>query len=501
MDGLAVRPAFTIPEMAPPSTSWWTRLHLGGLRRRWWLVVSLGVLVAAIVLVRDLGKTKQYTATTTMLFGNSGSSASSLLNANAASDSSATAADSLQATTVLLITSGVVTKMVKQQLHLSGNPANSVVASAQPDANLINIAATDAHPALAAALANAYAAQYQKFIQSINVAGLKQAIANLQGEFNSTARDATVQRGAIESSIASLVQQEATTNGGVQIVDPATSPTTPSSPRPKRDAAIGLLLGLALGVGLVFLLDSLDRRLRETDALEKAYGQPSLVTIPQQRRADVIRDGRLGAELHMDVTVEPFRILRAGLKRVGSDVSRVILVTSATPGEGKSMTAVGLAQAWAVTGREVALVEADLRRPSFGRHFQIQDNAGGLANALRGRIPIAKAAEHPISQLPSLSVFPSGGTPARSAELLSGEPMSQVLWSLAEKHDVVIIDAPPFASRRRYPSIARQRCDRRAPDRRTSQCRHPRSSDSRPPDRRISRLERVLPGDERRTGA
>ena len=146
----------------------------------------------------------------------------------------------------------------------------------------------------------------------------------------------------------------------------------------------------------------------------------------------------------MDVTVELFRILRAGLRRVGSDVSRVILITSASPGEGKTMTATGLAQAWAISGHKVALVEADLRRPSFGRHFPIHDNAGGLANALRGRIPIAKAAEHPISQLPSLSVFPSGGTPARSAELLSGEPMSQVLRSLAETHDVVIIDAPPL---------------------------------------------------------
>jgi capsular exopolysaccharide synthesis family protein len=430
--------------MAPPAASWWTRLHLSGLRRRWWLVVSLGVLVAALVFVRDLGKTKQYSATTTVLFGNSGSSASTLLNANASSGSSADGTNTLQATTVLLITSGAVTNMVKRQLHLSGNPATSVTASAQPDANLIDITAVNPHPALAAALANAYATQYQNFIRTVNVAGLKQAIAKLQVQFAATPRTQTVQRSAIESSIASLVQQEATTNGGVQTVDPATAPTSPSSPRPKRDAAIGLLLGLALGIGLVFVLDSLDRRLRETEALEKAYGQPSVVTIPQQRRADMVSEGRPGAELTMDVTVEPFRILRAGLRRVGSDVSRVILVTSATPGEGKSMTAVGLAKAWAITGRKVALIEADLRRPSFAGHFHIQDNAGGLANALRGRIPISKAAEHPISQLPLLSVFPSGGTPARSAELLSGEPMSLVLRSLAEKHDVVIIDAPPL---------------------------------------------------------
>ncbi len=394
--------------------------------------------------MRDLGKTKQYTATTTVLFGNSGSSASTLLNANASSGSSANGTNTLQATTVLLITSSAVTDLVKKQLHLSGNPASSVSASAQPDANLIDITATNASPALAAALANSYATQYQNFIRSVNVAGLKQAIAKLQVQFAATARTSTVQRSAIESSIASLVQQEATTNGGVQTVDPAVTPTSPSSPRTKRDAAIGLLLGLALGVGLVFLLDSLDRRLRETDALEKAYGQPSIVTIPQQRRADMNSDGVAGDELYMDVSVEPFRILRAGLRRVGSDVSRVILVTSASPGEGKSMTAVGLAQAWAITGRKVALVEADLRRPSFGRHFRIRDNAGGLANALRGRIPIAKAAEHPIAQLPSLSVFPAGGTPARSAELLSGEPMSQILRSLAENHDVVIVDAPPL---------------------------------------------------------
>ena len=141
--------------MAPPSASWWSRLHLGGLRRRWWLVVSLGVLVAVLVLVRDLGKTKQYSATTTVLFGNSGSSASSLLNPNASSGSSADGTNTLQATTVLLITSGAVTNLVKQQLHLSGNPASSVSAAAQPDANLIDITATSAHPALAAALAHA----------------------------------------------------------------------------------------------------------------------------------------------------------------------------------------------------------------------------------------------------------------------------------------------------------------------------------------------------------
>ena len=205
-----------------------------------------------------------------------------------------------------------------------------------------------------------------------------------------------------------------------------------------------------------FLLDMLDRRVKSSEEFEELYRVPSLVTIPQAtftgRRA---RDG--GAAF------EPFRILHSSLTFLSvSSPLRRVLVTSAVAEEGKTSVAVNLARAVAMSGRSVALIEADLRRPSFRRHLQGQPGVTGLTNALVGRQPASELmtylAPEEMTYEPDapnsvrefddvrglVGVLQSGPVPPNSAELLRSDRMSELLEEVSEAHDLVIVDGPPL---------------------------------------------------------
>jgi capsular exopolysaccharide synthesis family protein len=237
--------------------------------------------------------------------------------------------------------------------------------------------------------------------------------------------------------VASGFVLRAVAGGGANIISRATAPSSPSGMSLTGTAAIGVLIGLALALALIFLIESLYQRVKSIEEFEREYRLPVLTAVPQSAFLDVPAGKRI------DV-LEPYRILRTAFDFAG--VTRpvdTILVTSAVAAEGKSTVAVDFAHAIALTGRKVVLVELDLRHPSFLRHFNVS-SARGLTMPLTGSAELQDVIMHPISSLPNLAVLPAGPLPPNPAELLSSQKISELLATLARDADVVIVDAPPL---------------------------------------------------------
>ncbi len=406
------------------------------IRERWWLIAVSCVVCFGISLAMAMHAQKQYTAAASLLIRPSNLPA--LIDPSQTQAQDSTTLAHIQSDDVSLATSTPVATLAKQKLGTTESVAdlqNEVVATADPDNDLIDISVTDPDPARAAAKANAFANALVSYLTESAQAQLVAGQAKLQSELASLPAD-DPGRPAIQQGLKQVIALEAVTNGGAQLVEPAGAPGAPSSPLVKRDALIGAAVGIAIGLVLAFLLDLFDRRIKSAEALERLYGLPALTSIPLRRRRPGDREAQ--------TDLEPFRILRDGLGYVSlREQSRVILVTSAISGEGKTWVASGLARAMAAAGRSVTLVEGDVHRPAVKRQLGLESNGRGLMNALvEGGNAVDLVQQSP--SLPSLSVLASGPFTPNSAELLRLPAMRRALDDLAAVYDFVVIDGPPL---------------------------------------------------------
>jgi capsular exopolysaccharide synthesis family protein len=225
----------------------------------------------------------------------------------------------------------------------------------------------------------------------------------------------------------------------VHVIDPATVPRGPIRPRPLRDGALSLLLGLGCAVAVAFIRDYMDTTVGQPSDVRR-LGVPVLAAIPDTR-------ARKGALLVMnghrkEPFAEGYRMLRAALGRPGTTAcGQVLVVTSALPGEGKSITAANLALTLASTGERVLLVEADLRRPSLSKVLGIR-RVPGLCEALCGVGSVRDAIRRVAGT--QLYVLPSG-SPVHSspADLLATTNLRDLLAELAGSYDRIVVDTPP----------------------------------------------------------
>jgi receptor protein-tyrosine kinase len=407
------------------------------LRERWWLVVVCAAVGLVLSLAIALHAVKQYTATATLLVRPSNLPALIDPSQQQATDSASLAR--VQSDDVSLIASATVAAQVKQLLHTSESVSDlqdEVSATPQASNDLIDVSVTDPDPAKAATRANAFATATAGYLTELAKAQLISGQAQLQTELDQ-ASASDPGRAELAQALKEVIALEAVTNGGVQVVDTAQTPSSPSSASAKREAVIGGAAGLVIGLALAFLLDLFDRRIKSPDELEQLYGYPALTSVPLRRREPA-------SEREAQADLEPFRILRDGLASISlRKDTRVILVTSAVPGEGKTSVATGLARAIASANRAVALVEVDIHRPAVKRQFGLQSNGRGLMNAL---VDGSSALEllQPAPGLQSLSVLPSGPFTPVSAELLRLPALSNVLRELAQAREFVILDGPPL---------------------------------------------------------
>ena len=404
---------------------------LGVLRRRWLVVVAaVALCLFAGVVIKGIDSKDAYESSTRVLFDSSSLSDAALQLQRAADDPQREAA-----TNVLLAGSEAVAANVKRDLHLStpvGDLQDKVQVEAEQNANVLQITATDDDPRQAAAIANAFASEFVAFRARGDRDSIEAAQRDLQQQLDALPVDAP-ERQDLRDALQRLASSHALANGDARVIAKAAVPTNPSSLGLAEVLALAGIAGLALGLVGALVVESMDKRITDVASFEREYRLRALAVVPQK----TFRRQGLRADL------EPFRILRTAVDfaRVTRPV-RTVMVTSAVRGEGKSSVAIGLAQAIALSGRPVILVELDLRHPSLARTFSMADH-GGVTNALLGSEP-NDLLQRPLRELPDLEVLAAGVLPPNPAELLEAPALDVMLRSLLQdgKKTLVIDSAP-----------------------------------------------------------
>ena len=329
-------------------------------------------------------------------------------------------------------------------------------------------------------LANTYAQVYVARQRANYFKGLKAAITNareqlrrietpppskVKGSKGSSSATSAIQAATLASKINQL-ESGLSGYSGVQQVSPARANPLPLSPSPKKNAIFGFVLGMLLAAIAAYAFSQVDRRLSSLSEIEGVFGTQILTALPKVR-SPVVRPG--GERAPAKPLLEPLRRLHTTL-HLGDSIGREggprsIVFLSADSGDGRSALVTNLARVQRDAGARVVAVEADLRRPALGRMFDVS-GSGGLAEVLTGAMSIEEAMQsvappHPASspnpQAPAAGVstlVASRGTGALSV-LLSGEAvdnppallarpaMGELLRSLADEYDYVLIDTPP----------------------------------------------------------
>ncbi len=225
-------------------------------------------------------------------------------------------------------------------------------------------------------------------------------------------------------------------------IEAASVPGGPIRPRTMNNLLLGGAIGLMLAAGAAFLIEYLDDTLKTPEDIEQALGLPVLGYIAEMQYAEKGKENLYVAMQPRSPVSEAFRSLRTNLEFAGVEKPlKSILVTSPGPSEGKSTVAVNLAAIIAQGGKNVMLIDADLRRPHIHRFLGIS-NRMGLSDVFRG-ITSLETVYRTWDGTKGLTVVTSGSLPPNPSELLSSERMTQVINTLEAQFDVVVIDSPP----------------------------------------------------------
>ena len=276
---------------------------------------------------------------------------------------------------------------------------------------------------------------------------------------------AAVQYETLYSRQQELVVDISLKRGDAELIADAKPPGSPISPRPERDGALGAFVGLLLGMGVSVLREQLNDKVRSAQEAASLSGLPLLAQLPYDEH--VSKDHSSGLVM-VDRPTSPLseavRSLRTSIQYLGVDQPvKVIVVTSAAPGEGKSLVVANLAVAFAQADYRTLLISADLRRSRVDSMFGHLPASSGLTGVLA---PIGVNGNGPVNatgnghdpdgaisttvralvktSVPGLILLPSGDTPPNPAELLGSRRMGSVLAEYATQCDIIIIDSPPL---------------------------------------------------------
>lgn len=241
----------------------------------------------------------------------------------------------------------------------------------------------------------------------------------------------------------------------IRAVERASPPREPSAPKKVRDLAIATVLGLLIGVGLAFVVDSLDNAVTSADEVSRLLGLPVLGEVPLVKvEENGNRRGRflsrqpaasgplllVGGEEH-GRAMEAYRAIRTSILLSSSErPPQRILVTSALPGDGKTTTAINLGRALAQTGARTVLIDLDMRRMSLGQAFGM-DGEQGLSTYLAGTSDLASQVRD--TPYDKLLVVPAGPVAPNPAELIGSQRMVLGLQLVQEYFNYVVVDSPP----------------------------------------------------------
>ena len=392
------------------------RRHLDVIRRRKLMVFGVLAVTVAAAAVVVFSEKPTYRATSKIVIGQGGGLFSPTLS---------TAIQPFSATMSDLVKSNIVARRVKENLGLPDTEEeilNKVSISIKPESSVLTISVVDHSRARARAIAQ--------------------------------------QIGIVFSNLVKRRFAKATPigPGGEQVPPPSPTIWDPAhispervSPRPARDLALAASLGFILGLLAAFLRDHFDRAVRTREEIEERLGVPVIGQIPLERRRS--RRATVVANQFSDAA-EAYRAVRANLQYLAiQQPLRTILITSASPQQGKTTVTANLAVTIARSGASTVAVEADLRRPRLGDAFGDQGRSAGLTSVLVGnaelkdcvkRVPVFADGVSADAGSAQLSYLSSGPLPPNPSELLSSEQMRHVLGELSDAFDYVLIDSPPL---------------------------------------------------------
>ena len=443
---------YTAPDL-PPDEPVEVGRYLDAFRRSKWLIAIIVVSITAAVLVISLLLPKTYRATSKIVFEESSNSLSG-------SDAQSTQRD-LATFRVRLTTREQLRAAVKN--GLKGETVNSlrdkVHATVDPDANVINVVASDDTARGAAAIANTVAATFVAGRRQAQQQELKRTRALLQKQLDELRASLTsLNQAEVGSQIASVQQQltdlavNANTGSSLQLAESAEAPTSPSSPRPLRNALFAFFASLFIAALVVLARAQLRPRVSGSRELSRLLDLPVMVEVPFVRRRFGHSPNTLSA-----IEYEAYQTLQASLRlQLPPDRQRTVLVTSALHGEGKTEVTAALGLVLAQAGQRTWLVSADMRWPRLHELFDVAQTPG-LAEVLAGG---RRGGEAAVAELVGarkasgrseesnggrLHVLASGQKPPDPAQLLAGDALDGFFDGVKESdYDYVLLDGPPL---------------------------------------------------------
>ena len=426
--------------LEPPAEQQGLQRYLETLRERWWMVVLAVIIATAAAIAYVVTAEKQYEAEADLLVTPVSSSDTLLGQLGLIRESTDPTRD--VETASRLTTTVDVAERVREELGLSESARDLLDdVSAEPVAqsNIVAVSARAGTPERAQELANAFAEGVVEDRTEQLHDQIEEVLPGLRDGGGPASAEETV-----DEQIARLEALSAGPDPTIRVETLADLPTDPVSPRPVLSIAGGLLAGLVLGVAMAFGSQVLDPRLRREDQLRRLYRLPILARVPTEKRR--VRGGPIGPRQVTPAVAEAYRTLRGTLSMVGGrwrKSSRALLVTGASPGEGKTTTAINLAASLALAGNHVILIEADLRRPAIGPAVGIRPQRG-IVSVLLGNSRLEDTLVTSEAHGPNFGFLLADHEGGWIPELFSLPTAEKLVEDARRLADYVVIDSPPL---------------------------------------------------------
>ncbi len=439
-------------------------------RRKWWIIAAILAVTSAALIYSLVFQQKVYEATSRIILREKplGSYIFSTLDLE---DMNTQPEISIQ-TQVELLRSKNLAVQVIEALQLELTPAQlmkKLKVEPLSKTNIIEIKVRDRRSELARDIANQYVIKYQEWRRSENVKEVAAARTEVWEALQKTKEEAITLSREIEQRFGNrpvpeelkveqqiafnyyvdlqrtyreLVINEELMSGGLEILTDEDAPSKPVEPQPVRAGLLALLVGSLLGFALAFLVNYLDDTIEGREEAERLFDVPVLGEIP--RSPEIKPDSRSNIVMissPRSATSEAFRTLRTNIQYINYEHnSKIILVTSSSPGEGKTFVVANLGVALAEAGHKVLIICADMRKPDLHGCFHLQ-NKVGLSTVLIGKGEMEKSLASP--GFPNLKVLTSGPLPPNPSELLGSRRRKEVLEKARTSFDFVLVDSPP----------------------------------------------------------
>ncbi len=405
---------------------------LRALRARWWLIGLTALVAGGLAFALSMLQDDRYEATADLLFRPS--DPAPRIDPATAPPDAADAPERTAATNLALASADTVARQVKSKLRspLSVDELRERVELApEGQADIVTVTASGGSRDEAARIANAFAEEVVALRRRTAEAKVQRVIDAISSRLAAVPRDSGTAE-ELSRRAEQLRVEKGLQTGDVELAEPAIPPRERSSPRPLTNSAIGLVLGLLVGVALALVLQRLDRRIESEDELADIVGAPTIGRIP------LAKETRWERELFY----EGFQFLRANLQlREEARDCRTIAVTSALPGNGKSTVTVGLAKALAASGSTVVAVDGDLRRPTLHQNFGVPAEPG-MTNIIGGGADVLEQLQPTL--LAPVSLLAAGpALPISASVMAASKPLQELFQTLRGVADYVIVDTAP----------------------------------------------------------